>query len=38
MAKNILNIFAYAKEGTAVLPENFEVAREQFSLTEDNYF
>jgi beta-galactosidase len=34
----LLNIFAYAKEGTAVLPENFEVAREQFSLTEDNYF
>jgi len=33
-----LNVFAYTKEGTAVLPESFEVAREQFSLAENKYF
>lgn len=34
----LLNVFAYTKEGTALLPENFEVAREQFSLNESKYF
>jgi beta-galactosidase len=33
-----LNIYAYTKEGTAVLPQNFEVAREQFSIGESKYF
>ena len=34
----LLNIFAYTKEGTEVLPQNFEVAREQFSIRETKYF
>ena len=34
----LLNIFAYTKEGNEVLPQNFEVAREQFSIGESNYF
>lgn len=34
----LLNVFAYTKEGTEVMPENFEVAREQFSLAENRYF
>ncbi|WP_281297528.1 glycoside hydrolase family 2 TIM barrel-domain containing protein [Flavobacterium limnophilum] len=34
----LLNIFAYTKEGNEVLPQNFEVAREQFSIGESSYF
>nr|WP_294927724.1 glycoside hydrolase family 2 TIM barrel-domain containing protein [uncultured Flavobacterium sp.] len=34
----LLNIFAYTKAGNEVLPQNFEVAREQFSIGESNYF
>jgi beta-galactosidase len=34
----LLNIYAFTKEGTAVLPQNFEVAREQFSIGESKYF
>jgi beta-galactosidase len=34
----LLNIYAYTSEGTEVLPQNFEVAREQFSISEGNYF
>ncbi|RTZ02537.1 DUF4981 domain-containing protein [Flavobacterium sp. RSP49] len=34
----LLNIFAYTKEGTEVLPQNYEVAREQFSIGEPKYF
>ncbi|MCD0468722.1 glycoside hydrolase family 2 TIM barrel-domain containing protein [Flavobacterium sp. JAS] len=34
----LLNIYAYTTEGTEVLPQNFEVAREQFSLSESKYF
>jgi len=33
-----LNIFAYTRKGTAVLPQNFEVAREQFDLGVSKYF
>jgi beta-galactosidase len=34
----LLNIFARTKMGNEVLPQNFEVAREQFSIGESNYF
>lgn len=34
----LLNVFAYTKYGSEVLPQNFEVAREQFSLSEGKYF
>lgn len=34
----LLNVFAYTKEGTELLPQNFEIAREQFSIGESNYF
>lgn len=34
----LLNIYAYTKNGTEVLPQNFEVAREQFSISESKYF
>ena len=34
----LLNIFAYTIGGTEVLPQNFEVAREQFSIGEAKYF
>ena len=34
----LLNIFAYTKEVTEVLPQNFEIAREQFSISESKYF
>jgi len=33
-----LNLFAYTKTGTEVLPQNFEVAREQFNIGEGKYF
>jgi beta-galactosidase len=34
----LLNIYAYTRKGTDVLPQNFEVAREQFSIVASNYF
>ncbi|WP_291101220.1 MULTISPECIES: glycoside hydrolase family 2 TIM barrel-domain containing protein [unclassified Flavobacterium] len=34
----LLNIFAYTRVGSEVLPQNFEVAREQFKIGEDRYF
>ncbi|MBS7256375.1 glycoside hydrolase family 2 TIM barrel-domain containing protein [Flavobacterium branchiicola] len=34
----LVNIFANTKYGTEVLPQNFEVAREQFSIGEGKYF
>lgn len=34
----LLNVFAYTKAGNEVLPQNFEVAREQFSIGENKYF
>lgn len=33
-----LNIYAFTKEGTAVLPANHEIAREQFRLTDASVF
>lgn len=33
-----LNVFAYTRKGTEVLPQNFEVAREQFLIDEGKYF
>ena len=33
-----LNVFAYTKIGTEVLPQNFEIAREQFKIGSENYF
>jgi beta-galactosidase len=33
-----LNIFAYAKQATEMIPAGHEVAREQFALTTNNYF
>jgi len=34
----LLNIFAYTKVGNEILPQNFEIAREQFNIGEDRYF
>lgn len=34
----LLNVFAYTKIGSEVLPQNFEIAKEQFVLDGDNYF
>lgn len=34
----LLNIFAYTKYGTEVIPQNHEVAREQFVLSESRFF
>ena len=34
----LVNVFANTKFGTEVLPQNFEVAREQFSIGTSNYF
>jgi beta-galactosidase len=34
----LLNVFAYTKEGMELLPQNFEIAREQFSIGESKYF
>jgi len=34
----LVNIFAYTKVGNEVLPQNFEVAREQFKIGEERYF
>lgn len=33
-----LNMFAYTRYGSEVLPQNFEVAREQFSVGPNTYF
>ncbi len=33
-----LNIYAYSKTGTDVIPANHEVARQQFEYTQNNYF
>jgi beta-galactosidase len=34
----VLNIFALTKVGTEIMPQNFEIAREQFKLGEGKYF
>ncbi|MET0945394.1 MAG: glycoside hydrolase family 2 TIM barrel-domain containing protein, partial [Flavobacterium sp.] len=34
----LLNVYAFTKYGSEVLPQNFEVAREQFSIGSGNYF
>jgi beta-galactosidase len=33
-----LNIYAYTKEATEMIPANYEIAREQFALPVNNYF
>lgn len=34
----LLNVFAYTKTGSEMLPQNFEIAREQFIIENGNYF
>ncbi|MEP7093392.1 MAG: glycoside hydrolase family 2 TIM barrel-domain containing protein, partial [Flavobacterium sp.] len=34
----LLNVFAYTKTGSELLPQNFEIAREQFVIENGNYF
>jgi beta-galactosidase len=34
----LLNVYAYTLKGAEVLPQNFEVAREQFPIGSSNYF
>ncbi|GGF05620.1 glycoside hydrolase family 2 TIM barrel-domain containing protein [Flavobacterium limi] len=34
----LLNVFAYTKTGSELLPQNFEIAKEQFSIDSDHYF
>jgi beta-galactosidase len=34
----LLNVFAYTKTGSELLPQNFEIAREQFVIESDKYF
>lgn len=34
----LLNVFAYTKTGSELLPQNFEIAREQFVIESENYF
>jgi beta-galactosidase len=34
----LLNVFAYTKRGSELLPQNFEIAKEQFVLESDHYF
>jgi len=34
----LLNVFAYTKTGSDLIPQNFEIAREQFVIGSDNYF
>ncbi|WP_304198038.1 glycoside hydrolase family 2 TIM barrel-domain containing protein [Flavobacterium alvei] len=34
----LLNVFAYTKTGSELLPQNFEIAREQFVIEGGNYF
>jgi beta-galactosidase len=34
----LLNVFAYTKTGSELVPQNFEIAREQFEIENGNYF
>lgn len=34
----MLNVFAYTREGSELMPQHFEVAREQFKLGQGSYF
>ncbi|MEO7977959.1 glycoside hydrolase family 2 TIM barrel-domain containing protein, partial [Flavobacterium sp.] len=34
----LLNIYAYTKIGSELLPQNFEIAKEQFVIQDENYF
>jgi beta-galactosidase len=34
----LLNVFAHTKTGSELLPQNFEIAREQFVIESGNYF
>lgn len=34
----LLNVFAYTKTGSEIVPQNFEIAREQFVIESGNYF
>ncbi|MGO4770488.1 glycoside hydrolase family 2 TIM barrel-domain containing protein [Flavobacterium sp. W22_SRS_FK3] len=34
----LLNVFAYTKTGSELLPQNFEIAREQFVIESGDYF
>lgn len=34
----LLNVFAYTKTGSETMPQNFEIAREQFVIESGNYF
>ncbi|PJJ09300.1 beta-galactosidase [Flavobacterium sp. 1] len=34
----LLNVFAYTKTGSELLPQNFEIAKEQFVMSGENYF
>ncbi|MBF4472401.1 glycoside hydrolase family 2 TIM barrel-domain containing protein [Flavobacterium sp. HJJ] len=34
----LLNVFAYTKTGSVLMPQNFEIAREQFVLESGSYF
>jgi beta-galactosidase len=34
----LLNVFAYTKTGSELLPQNFEIAKEQFVIAGENYF
>lgn len=37
-AEYFLNVFAYTKSGTELVPADHEIAREQFNIGEKNYF
>jgi len=34
----LLNVFAFTKTGSEIVPQNFEIAREQFVINNGNYF
>ncbi|TCN53161.1 DUF4981 domain-containing protein [Flavobacterium circumlabens] len=34
----VLNVFAYTKTGSELLPQHFEIAKEQFVIEDSNYF
>ncbi|WP_281226648.1 glycoside hydrolase family 2 TIM barrel-domain containing protein [Flavobacterium aquiphilum] len=34
----LLNVFVYTKTGSEIVPQNFEIAREQFVIDNGNYF
>ncbi|QLC64788.1 DUF4981 domain-containing protein [Flavobacterium sp. LPB0248] len=36
--EHLLNIYAHTKYGSEILPQNFEIAREQFPIGNGNYF